>query len=89
MALPTKYKGKNHNVLLVAEPLLVDATGAARLCNVSKRFWHQLDQAGKVPTPVQKFGRRRLWSVAELNGWVEAGCPVRGKWEKVKNDNRG
>lgn len=33
-----------------------------------------------VPRPVP-LGRRTIWRVAELEEWVNAGCPARERWE--------
>jgi hypothetical protein len=65
------------DVIVIVKPLLVDTTTAARMCGVCRRYWLQLDNAGKVPAPV-RFGKRKLWSVKELQDWVAQGCPARG-----------
>ena len=58
-------------------PILVDSTDAAKLCGVCRRYWTQLDSAGKVPMPI-RLGKRKLWAVSELEKWVAQGCPSRG-----------
>lgn len=82
MSPPKKHS--DDNISLRIEPLLVGAGAAARLCGISTKYWHILDTTGKVPLPVQAFGRRRLWSVRELDLWIQAGCPSRERWQKQK-----
>lgn len=75
---------KEHkSIVLTAGVRLVDARMAAEVCGVSARFWHQLNASGKVPA-ARKLGRRCLWSVAELDGWIAAGCPERGRWAEMQ-----
>ncbi len=66
-----------------AEPYLVSAAEAARLCGVSRSLWWALHSSGQVPLPV-KVSHRTLWRADELRAWVTAGCPAREKWEAVK-----
>jgi hypothetical protein len=76
------FTDKSGNVYIA--PLLADATGVGRLLSVSPQYVRQLDAAGKIPRAIESFGRRKLWSVADLDRWVKAGCPRREKWAKVK-----
>jgi predicted DNA-binding transcriptional regulator AlpA len=62
------------------DTLLVPAPEAAAVCGVSTATWHRLRAAGKTPSPVRLGGSVR-WRLAELRGWVEAGCPPRREWE--------
>jgi len=78
-----KKESDKSSIVLAAEPRLIDANGAALLCGVSVRFWHQLDSAGRVPKPM-RLGRRCLWSLEEIDSWVRAGCPTRERWVQQK-----
>jgi predicted DNA-binding transcriptional regulator AlpA len=64
-------------------PLAVDSHGAARLIGVSESGWRILVSAGRVP-PGFRLGRRRLWSVAELQNWIAAGAPSADRWMAMK-----
>lgn len=53
---------------------LLTAKGAAELISVSKRTWHRLNSAGKVPAPV-RIGSIVRWNLDELAAWIQMGCP--------------
>ena len=59
---------------------LISAEDAAQMCGKSIRTWWAWDSAGWIPRPM-RIGRSTLWRVAELQAWVEAGCPRRTAWE--------
>jgi predicted DNA-binding transcriptional regulator AlpA len=63
-----------------AEPLLVPAAIAARLCGISEASWFRLKAAGKTPAPV-KLGGRVLYRIEELRLWVSWGCPPRKEFD--------
>lgn len=60
--------------------LLLTSDGLARLLKISKRGLMRLRSAGKLPRPVQ-LGRLVRWRTAEIQEWVEAGCPDLATWE--------
>jgi excisionase family DNA binding protein len=61
--------------------LLLGAEDVARLLSVAPRTVWKMDAAGKIPRPI-RLGRRTLWRRAELEEWVEGGCPSR-RWVKM------
>lgn len=63
--------------------LAVDSFGAAALVGVSESHWRILVSGGRCP-PGFRLGRRRLWSVAELQNWINAGAPTADKWQKIR-----
>ena len=63
-----------------ARVLLVSARLAAEMCGKSLRTWRTWDAAGWIPRAV-RIGRSTLWRAAELEFWVNAGCPRREEWE--------
>lgn len=65
------------------QPLAVNGQDAARLVGVSGRSWRRLDAQGLVPQALRVGGSKR-WSVAELRGWIEAGCPARARWVQLR-----
>ena len=73
-----KVKKHNHIISLSLQPKLVSAQDAARMLGISTKYIWQLDRTGKVPLPIQGFGgRRKLWSVRELDEWITKGCKPR------------
>jgi len=67
------------------EPLLVDASAAARLCGISRTCWYTLISQGRVP-PSIRLGRRRLWLVENLRAWLRAGAPPRERWGAIQDE---
>jgi predicted DNA-binding transcriptional regulator AlpA len=66
-------------------PLNVDAEKAAALIGISPaHFYAQLAQ-GLIP-PGTRMGRRRLWSVCELQCWILAGMPNAERWAVIRTD---
>jgi predicted DNA-binding transcriptional regulator AlpA len=52
---------------------MVNAATAAGIVGVSRRSWSRLVAEGRAPKPI-RLGRCARWRVAELRGWIEAGC---------------
>ena len=69
------------------EPLMVRASQAAAICNVSTRQWHSMRAAGLCP-PSIKINGCRLWSLEVIRKWVAMGCPATEKFEKLQNMTR-
>ena len=66
---------------LAIELRALSGPDAARLIGVSARTFRRLDSTGQVPQALRVGGSKR-WSVAELRGWIEAGCPDRARWRE-------
>ena len=62
--------------------ILVDASGAAALCNVSRSTWLGWDSAGQCPRSIRMNGRV-LWSTQAIRAWAAAGCPSREQMEAM------
>lgn len=58
-------------------PLMVAADNAATLIGVSPATWHRMVAAGKTPAPVKLSAGCVRWRVADLQSWVDEGCPTR------------
>lgn len=61
------------------QPLAIDAPTAATLLGVSTAHFYTLLSGGRIP-PGFRLGRRRLWSVSELQRWIDAGAPSADRW---------
>lgn len=55
---------------------LVDVGHVAKLLGCSERHVFRLSDAGKMPRPV-RLGALVRWRRAELEAWVDDGCPPR------------
>ena len=67
-----------------AEPLLVAAKDAARLCGISERLWRSWDSGGHTPEAVIAETGVKRWRFGELKRWVESGCPSRARWDQMQ-----
>jgi hypothetical protein len=76
------------NVVVRIEPVFVGVEDAANMLGLSLTTFKVLDRTARLgPLPVQiNTVRRRLYSVGELRQWAESGCPIREKWQRMKNE---
>jgi excisionase family DNA binding protein len=59
--------------------LLVKASEAAKLLDMSRAHFYRMLKSGRAPAPVRLGGCVR-WRVDELRAWVSAGMPPRQRW---------
>lgn len=59
--------------------LTVSALDGAALLGIGRTKFLQLHASGRLPLPL-RFGRAVRWRRAELEDWLNAGCPPRDKW---------
>jgi len=79
-------ESQNTRLILSSSSLLVDAKDASRLLGIGRTLFLQLDNSGRLGPMGLKLGKRRLWVVEELRAWVDAGCPIRERWQKMKEE---
>ena len=82
-----KMNDNLYNVLVKIEPVLIGIEEAASMLGISTTAFKVLDRTGQLgPRPTQ-IGtcRRRLYKVSELRRWVELDCPIRERWQDIKN----
>jgi predicted DNA-binding transcriptional regulator AlpA len=53
---------------------LITKLEAAQLCGLSRSTFDTYRHAGYVPQPLH-VGNTLRWRVAELQAWIDAGCP--------------
>jgi excisionase family DNA binding protein len=63
--------------------LLLRVLQAAEFLGVSRATFYRLDRSGLVPAPIRLGGSRR-WHREHLRSWMDAGCPTRQTWERIK-----
>lgn len=66
------------------EPILLSVADTAKLLSISRPMLYQMISDGRFGLMSIRFGRKRLFPVEELKGWVNAGCPCREKWMKIQ-----
>lgn len=81
----TMNTGRKQTALdTTAMPLLLSASGVAKLLGVSVRTIWNMHQDGQLgPLPVRLRGATR-WKSAEIESWVSADCPNRERWLAVR-----
>ncbi len=68
----------------MSEPLLLGAKEVSQMLGIGRTLFYELNQSGRLGPMPHKLGRRRLWNKQELEQWVSAGMPSRGKWQTIK-----
>jgi len=53
---------------------LLDVQAVAKLLDCSSRHVYRLADAGRMPAPL-KLGALVRWRRAEIDRWLDAGCP--------------
>ncbi|HPC96469.1 MAG TPA: helix-turn-helix domain-containing protein [Sedimentisphaerales bacterium] len=67
-------------------PLLLDAKAVATMLSISRATLYRMSNTGQLgPMPIT-LGRRKLWRHEEILAWVRAGCPPRGVWLTMAQD---
>jgi predicted DNA-binding transcriptional regulator AlpA len=87
-ALADTKTAQPQRLAAAVEPLLLPAQEAAALCAVGEASWWRYQSAAKVPAPV-KLGGRTLWRRADLELWIELGCPNRAVFEAELKARKG
>lgn len=67
-----------------AEPLLIDINEVARLTGFSRGKLYSMQSTGAMPAPL-KVGRSTRWRRADIEAWVDLGCPKRDEFERRQN----
>jgi len=89
MNLATKNLGGFSS--LQTESYLVDARESGRLIGVSRSRFLQMDQTGRLGPESVSLGngtqrQLRRWNRLELLSWINADCPCRTEWGKIRVD---
>jgi excisionase family DNA binding protein len=68
--------------------LLVTAKEAAKLARMGLRTWWRRAASDGVPAAVRMGGRLVRWRRADIERWVELGCPDRPTFEASSGKRR-
>jgi predicted DNA-binding transcriptional regulator AlpA len=65
---------------------VLDPAEAANFLGISVSKLHELNSRGLVPEPARIGDSDRLprWTRAELQAWLLAGAPARGRWQAMR-----
>ena len=67
--------------------ILVSARTLAKRLGISVRTLWRLRTSGKLPHPIRLGGAIR-WRAAEIDAWIDAGCPDARAWEARAGKHR-
>ncbi len=68
--------------------LMLNTAGMSEFLGVPARAIPQLVYTDRIPLPCRLgLGNCLRWSVLELLEWVEAGCPRRTQWIKIRGSS--
>ncbi len=74
---------------MVSEPLLLNATDAAKRLGISRALLYEMAADGRLgPVPVLpgRNGRGGWYSANQLEDWVCSGCKPRSEWLQVQKE---
>jgi predicted DNA-binding transcriptional regulator AlpA len=71
---------------LPVAPLLYRPPELAAVLGISSRSLWRLDAAAKLPQAV-RIGAAKRWRRAEIEAWIDAGCPARSAWDLRSRSN--
>ncbi|MBN2512717.1 MAG: helix-turn-helix domain-containing protein [Sedimentisphaerales bacterium] len=66
-------------------PLLIDVNSVCKLLGISRATYFVQKAAGRIGPSEIRFGKKLLLRRAEVEAWVNCGCPPRRQWEWKAN----
>lgn len=61
-------------------PKLTGVNNACLMLGITRSTYFNMRAAGRIGPQEIRFGAKILLRVAELDDWIEAGCPPRRQW---------
>ncbi len=71
------------------DPLLLDARSLARLLETSTATVWRWDAAARLPVPLRPTTGTTRWRRADIERWIELGCPNRSSFEADQGNDPG
>jgi len=68
-------------------PLLLSARDLAAMLRLGLRTIRSMDAAGRLPSPIRIGGSVR-WRSEEIRAWLDAGCPDRETWARIRDAHK-
>lgn len=63
--------------------LAVDTSTAARMIGMSRSHFYTAAGSGEIGPVPMRVGGKRLYSVRELQAWIDHQCPARSRWAEI------
>ncbi|KKN44604.1 hypothetical protein LCGC14_0691420 [marine sediment metagenome] len=67
------------------EQILVNLGDTARRLGIGKSKLYEMMSQGLVGPAPKLLGSKKMFSTEELRQWVQADCPNRDNWQKIKD----
>ena len=67
------------------DDVLLNVKALASLLGVHPVTLRRMEYGGKLPKPLRLAAHSIRWRTGEIRAWIAAGCPVREKWEMLRN----
>lgn len=68
----------------IAKGYFITSFEIAELCSTTSQAIRHWSNEGKIPEPLPRVGKKRLWVRAEIEAWIAAKMPSRKVWEEMK-----
>lgn len=69
---------------LAIETRLLNREQVCELLDISQATFERLKSLGRLPAPIEFSQNCHKWNSVEVREWINAGCPDRAEWEKIK-----
>lgn len=86
--LPDKYninmqQAKTSKAKTLQAVQLLNSADLMAMLNIGKSAFYQMKSEGRLPKPV-KIGTIQRWRLADIERWLNAGCPTAEKFEALR-----
>lgn len=75
------------SVSVEGKSMMLNVKDVAVLLRCSVRHVERLLSAGQMPRCI-RVGHARRWRRAEIERWIDAGCPARDAWKQKEGGRR-
>jgi len=70
------------------QPELLTISDVCKMLNISRAEFYRLDASGKFAPLQVGLCRKVLYRKAEIQSWIQAGCPHRKQWLIMKGNSK-
>ena len=74
--------------ILEIEPALLTIPDVCKYLNIKRATFYKLNASGRFAPLQIGLCRKVLYNRAEIENWIQAGCPHRKQWQSIKRENK-